>query len=197
MELGKLFRAEELNVQGYSISEMRKKAVTGESLKDKADFDIDQQYLADIIDNKGKVYAYYDKQKKVVAIYPCPRKGDEISCDRRSVSSTLEEDIIAKFDDQIRFLVAQRASYDTKYKASFLGEDLPKLNQKSEGYNWGMAIVFAMLYSTVFCSAMKGPAGIGVGICLGFCMGLCFTSHKYYYGDTPEVPESKDKAKSE
>ena len=193
MELGKLFNAEELNVPGYSISEIRKKVATSDAFKNKTDFDIDQDHLADVIGNKGKVYAYYNKQRQVVAVYSCPRQGDVISCDKRYVSSSLEEDLIAKLDEQVRFLVAQRASYDTKYKASFLGEDIPKLNQKSGGYNWSMAIVFAILYSTVFCVALKQPAGIGVGICLGFCMGLCFTSHKYYYGDTPNDPKSEDK----
>ena len=198
MELGKQFTAEELNVPGYSIKEVRTKLATSEAFKQKADFDIDQQYLADTLSNKGNVYAYTDKTKRIVAVYACPRNGDVYSCDKRYVSSSLDEETIAKFDEQVYFLVAQRVSYDTKNKGIFLGEDMYALKQKSGGFNWSMAIVFALLYSVVFYSALHGPAGIGIGFCLGLCMGLCLTSHKYYYSDgTEQKEDTKEDSKTD
>ena len=198
MEPNKEFTAEELNVQGYSIKEVRTKLATSEEFKQKADFDIDQQYLADTLNNKGNVYAYCDKAKNIVAVYVCPKNGNEYSCDKRYVSSALDEETIAKFDDQVYFLVAQRVSYDTKNKGTFLGEDMYALKQKSGGFNWSMAIVFALLYSVVFYSALQGPSGIGIGICLGLCMGLCLTSHKYYYSDGTEASgDNKENTKTD
>ena len=111
-----------------------------------------------------------------------------------ALSDSIKEDpVVAKMDEQVKFLLAQKASYNTNCKAIFLGEKLPKLKQKSGGFNIAMAIVFGMLYSTVFWQVMGGPSGIGVGICLGVCMGFCFAEHSYYY-EGPKEEDNKEES---
>lgn len=189
MELNKEFKAESLNVEGYPIIEVGKGKAQSEKFKAQADFDFDPARLVEALNNKGHVYAFLDKEKKVKAIYITVRKnGEDYSCEERLLSPSVTDDkLIEKFDEEIKFLVAQRASYG-KGKAYFLGEEIPHLKQKSEGFNFSMAIVFALLYSVAFWQVFHGPTGIGIGICFGICMGLCFAKHSYLY----EGPKEED-----
>ncbi|MBO4579812.1 MAG: hypothetical protein J5715_06640 [Clostridiales bacterium] len=190
MELNKEFKAEELNVEGYPIIEVGKGKAQSEKFKAQTDFDFDPASLVDALNSKGHVYAYLDKEKKVKAIYITVRKdGEDFSCEERLLSDSIADDpVVGKMDEQVKFLVAQRATYYSKGRGYFLGEELPHLKQKSEGFNFSMAIVFALLYSVVFWQVFHGPTGIGIGICFGICMGLCFAKHSYLY----EGPKEED-----
>ena len=92
-------------------------------------------------------------------------------------------------DQQVVFLMAQRASYYKDGKASFRGTKAPKLISKTGPYNWYWAIVFAILYSVVFLTTLKNPMGVFAGIMMGLAMGSCFRSASYEY----EKEESSDK----
>ena len=187
MELNKHFSAEELNVEGYPIIEVGKRKAQSEKFKARADFDFDPSRLVEALNKKGHVYAYLDKEKKVKAIYITSKSGEDFSCEERLVSPSIAEDpVLEKMDEQVRFLVAERATYYTKGRSFFLGKALPVLKKKSEGINWGMAVVFAILYSTCFWQPMHGAGAVPFGICMGFCMGLCFAKHSYYYEAHPE-----------
>ena len=111
------------------------------------------------------------------------------SCTERLLSDSIADDpAVEKMDEFVKFLVARRASYYKTGKGCFMGEELPELKQKSEGFNVAMAIVFAIIYSMIFSQAMDGPSGIGVGISLGVCMGFCFAKHSYIY----EAPKEEE-----
>ena len=69
----------------------------------------------------------------------------------------------------------------TMEEAIFKGVDLPKLSSKTGKYNWLMGLAMCLSFGTMFCVAMKTPAGIGVGIAMGIAMGLCFTESFYFY----------------
>lgn len=187
MELNKHFSAEELNVEGYPIIEVGRGKAVSEKFRSKADFDFDPARLTDAISRKGHVYVYLDKEKKVKAIYTTAKSGEDFSCEERLVSPSIAEDpVLEKMDEQVRFLVAERASYYTKGRGFFLGEAIPVLKKKSEGINWGMAVVFGILYSTCFWQPMNGAVSIPFGISMGICMGMCFAKHTYHYEALPE-----------
>ena len=182
MELNKHFRAEDLNIADYPIIEVGRKKAVSEKFRSKADFDIDPARLTDAISRKGLVYAYLDKDKNVKAVYITTKSGEDFICEERLLSPSIEDPgLVEKMDEEVRFLLAERASYYSKGRCYFLGDDVPALKKKSEGINWGMAVVFAILYTTCFWNPFKGAAAVSFGICMGICMGLCFAKHTYYY----------------
>jgi len=190
MELNKHFTAEELNITDYPIIEVGRKKAASEKFRSKADFDIDPARLTDAISRKGHVYAYLDKRKNVKAVYITAKSGEDFSCEERLLSPSIEDaDLVEKMDEQVRFLLAERATYYSKGKSYFLGNALPVLKKKSEGINWGMAVVFAILYTTCFWNPFKGAAAVSFGICMGICMGLCFAKHTYYYEECSDKRE--------
>ncbi len=190
MERNKHFTAEELNITDYPIIEVGRKKAASEKFRSKADFDIDPARLTDAISRKGHVYAYLDKDKNVKAVYITTKSGEDFSCEERLLSPSIEDaDLVEKMDKQVRFLLAERATYYTKGKSYFLGNALPVLKKKSEGINWGMAIVFTILYTTCFWNPFKGAAAVSFGICMGISMGLCFAKHTYYYEECSDKRE--------
>ena len=178
--INKEFKTEELNIKGYDISSISKARALNENFKASCKFDFDPQHLADVIGNKGKVYTYRTKGG-IVALYVVSREGNTYTCNETYHASDLSEDIIEKMDKQVAFLVAQSASVSKDGKAIFKGVDLPKLSSKTGKYNWLMGLAMCLSFGTMFCVAMKTPAGIGVGIAMGIAMGLCFTESFYFY----------------
>ncbi|MBR5181823.1 MAG: hypothetical protein IKW88_06185 [Clostridiales bacterium] len=190
MELNKEFKAESLNVEGYSIIEVGKGKALSENFRSMADFEFDPSRLVEALSSKGHVYAYIGKDKKVRAIYITTRNGETFSCEERLLSPSVADDpVVGKMDEQVMFLLAERATYYTKGKVYFLGEELPGLKKKSEGFNFVMFVLFSMLYSAMFWQVFHGPVGICIGISMGISMGLCMAKHRYFY----EINNQKEK----
>ncbi|MBR3082422.1 MAG: hypothetical protein IKH06_06155 [Clostridiales bacterium] len=182
MELNKEFKEDSLNIEGYSIKEVGKGNAVSDKFRAQTDFVFDPDRLIEALNNKGHVYAYVDKAKKVRAIYITVKKGECFSCEERLLSPSIANGpVVEKMDEQVRLLVADRATYYTKGRAFFLGEEMPKLKKKSEGFNFIMAVIFTFLYSMMFWQVFHGPVGIGIGVCMGISMGLCLAKHSYYY----------------
>lgn len=185
----KPFSVEGLNVQGYSIIDISKRQVKKGKLLSTVDFQADADHLLEVLQNSGKVYGY-TRKGILKALYVVTADGHQYSCDEIYCSSDLSgEPVTDLMDQQVVFLMAQRASYYKDGKAFFRGNKVPKLTSKTGPYNWYWAIVFAILYGVVFSTTLKSPIGIFAGIMMGLAMGSCFRSTSYEY----EKEESSDK----
>ena len=185
MEFNKEFKEDSLNIEGYSIIEVGRGKVKSDKFRSQTDFEFDPDRLIDVLNNKGHIYAYVDKAKKVRSIYVTTKSGETFSCEERMISPSIVNDpVVERMDEQVRFLVAERATYYTKGKAFFLGEEIPKLKKKSEGFDFVMFLIFTVLYSMMFWQVFHGPVGICIGFCMGISMGLCLAKHSYYYEKT-------------
>ena len=175
------FTAEGLNVQGYSIIDISKRRVKNGKLFANMDFVVDVNHLAEVLENKGKLYGY-TRKGVLKALYVVNRSGHTLSCDEVYFSPDLNGlPVTNLMDQQVIFLMAQNASYHADGSAVFQGTVIPKLTIETGAYNWYMALCFALLYSVVFMETLSSPAGIFAGIAMGAAMGFCFRSSKYKY----------------
>ena len=175
------FKSGELNIEGYSVSEVGKKKAASEKFRERADFDFDPQVLTDALKTGGKVFSYSNKGR-VKAIYITTREDKNIfSLTKVYRSADITKEISDKMDRETAFLLSSRASYYTDGKAYFLGEQLPRLKQKSGKFSWSMAIVFMLIYAPMFSIPSGNAIGIFPGVLMGLAMGFCFKDTKYYY----------------
>lgn len=188
---GKPFKAEALNIQGYSINEAGKFTVKREKFKNSLDVKVEIGQLLNALALKGKVYTY-TKKGRIKAVYIVRRNEDNFSCDEIYYAKDIENEPITNLmDQQVAFLVAQRASYSEKGTATFRKEPMPQLTQLFGKYNWGMALCFTMLMSTGFVLGSGTLVSILPGIGFGFAMGLCFRESWYQYIlPETEVPQA-------
>lgn len=185
------FSTEGLNVQGFSIIEVSKGKVKKGKLLATADFTVDAEHLLKVLENSGKVYGY-TRKGALKALYVVTADGHLYSCDEVYYSSEIEgEPVTDLMNQQVVFLMAQRASYHQDGSAVFQGTKVPKLTSKQGPYSWYWAITFAILYGTTFTITLKSPAGIFVGFMMGLAMGFCFRSSKYEYVKDPEGVENE------
>lgn len=175
------FSAEGLNVQGFSIIDLSKGKVKKGKIFSGADFKVDADHLLKVLENRGKVYGY-TRKGALEALYVVTADGHLYSCDEVYYSSEIaEEPVTELMDQQVVFLMAQRASWHKDGSAVFQGTKVPKLTAKMGPYSWYWAVTFAIIYSVSFATTLRSPAGIMVGIMLGISMGFCFRSTKYEY----------------
>lgn len=185
------FSTEGLNVQGFSIIEVGKGKLKKRKLLSTADFTVDAEKLLKVLENSGKVYGY-TRKGALKALYVVTADGHRYSCDEVYFSSEIEgEPVTDLMNQQVVFLMAQRASYHQDGSAVFQGAKVPKLTTKQGPYNWYWAVTFGLLYGVVFCTSLKSPAGIFVGFMFGLAMGFCFRSNKYEYVKDPEDGEKE------
>ena len=185
------FSTEGLNVQGFSIIEVSKGKVKKGKLLSTADFSVDAEHLLKVLENSGKVYGY-TRKGALKALYVVTADGHLYSSDEVYYSSEIEgEPVTDLMNQQVVFLMAQRASYHQDGSAVFQGTKVPKLTSKQGPYSWYWAITFAILYGTTFTITLKSPAGIFVGFMMGLAMGFCFRSSKYEYVKDPEDVENE------
>ncbi len=185
------FSTEGLNVQGFSIIEVSKGKVKKGKLLSTADFSVDAEHILKVLENSGKVYGY-TRKGALKALYVVTADGHLYSCDEVYYSSEIEgEPVTDLMNQQVVFLMAQRASYHQDGSAVFQGTKVPKLTSKQGPYSWYWAISFAILYGTTFTITLKSPAGIFVGFMMGLAMGFCFRSSKYEYVKDPEGVENE------
>ena len=185
------FSTEGLNVQGFSIIEVSKGKVKKGKLLSTADFSVDAEHILKALENSGKVYGY-TRKGALKALYVVTADGHLYSCDEVYFSSEIEgEPVTDLMNQQVVFLMAQRASYHQDGSAVFQGTKVPKLTSKQGPYSWYWAITFAILYGTTFTITLKSPAGIFVGFMMGLAMGFCFRSSKYEYVKDPEDVENE------
>ena len=185
------FSTEGLNVQGFSIIEVSKGKVKKGKLLSTADFSVDAEHILKALENSGKVYGY-TRKGALKALYVVTADGHRYSCDEVYFSSEIEgEPVTDLMNQQVVFLMAQRASYHQDGSAVFQGTKVPKLTSKQGPYSWYWAITFAILYGTTFTITLKSPAGIFVGFMMGLAMGFCFRSSKYEYVKDPEGVENE------
>ncbi|HBZ78009.1 MAG TPA: hypothetical protein DEO39_04815 [Clostridiales bacterium] len=185
------FSTEGLNVQGFSIIEVSKGKLKKGKLLSTADFTVDAEKLLKVLENSGKVYGY-TRKGALKALYVVTADGHRYSCDEVYFSSEIEgEPVTDLMNQQVVFLMAQRASYHKDGSAIFQGTKVPKLTTKQGTYNWYWAVTFALLYGVVFCTTLKSPAGIFAGAMMGLAMGFCFRSNKYEYVKDPEDGEKE------
>ena len=177
----KPFSAEGLNVQGYSIIEIGKGKVKKGKIFEGSEIQVDAGHLLEVLEKDGKVYGY-TKKGVLKALYVLKAEKHDYSCEEVYFASDVEgEPVTGLMDQQVVFLMAQRASYYKDGSAVFHGQKVPKLVQKAGAYSWYWAAVFGILYSVAFTSVLKNPGGIAVGMMLGVAMGNCFRSTKYEY----------------
>ena len=185
------FSTEGLNVQGFSIIEVSKGKVKKGKFLATADFTVDAEKLLKVLENSGKVYGY-TRKGALKALYVVTADGHLYSSDEVYYSSEIEgEPVTDLMNQQVVFLMAQRASYHQDGSAVFQGAKVPKLTSKQGPYSWYWAITFAILYGTTFTITLKSPAGIFVGFMMGLAMGFCFRSSKYEYVKDPEDVENE------
>lgn len=185
------FSTEGLNVQGFSIIEVSKGKVKKGKLLATSDFTVDAEHILKVLENSGKVYGY-TRKGALKALYVVTADGHLYSCDEVYFSSEIEgEPVTDLMNQQVVFLMAQRASYHQDGSAVFQGTKVPKLTSKQGPYSWYWAITFAILYGTTFTITLKSPAGIFVGFMMGLAMGFCFRSSKYEYVKDPEGVENE------
>ena len=185
------FSTEGLNVQGFSIIEVSKGKVKKGKLLATSDFTVDAEHILKVLENSGKVYGY-TRKGALKALYVVTADGHLYSCDEVYFSSEIEgEPVTDLMNQQVVFLMAQRASYHQDGSAVFQGAKVPKLTSKQGPYSWYWAITFAILYGTTFTITLKSPAGIFVGFMMGLAMGFCFRSSKYEYVKDPEDVENE------
>lgn len=179
---GKEFSSSSLNVQGYSIIEVSKSKASDEKFKNRCKFFFTPDHLVNAVENKGKVYAYMRKGE-VKALYVINNSSGKLICEEYYYSDDIAGEPIADLMDcQVAFLMADRIRYMKEEAAAvFKGTVLPKLIRKSGGYNWGFAIIFSMLYSTMFSQGFKNTALAFSGIGFGIAMGACFAIPKYNF----------------
>ena len=187
---GKEFDSNGLNIQNYSLIEVSKSRAMSEKFKSGAGFDFDPEHLAEVISNKGKVYAYM-KKGSVDALYVVRKNDDDLICDECYYSPEISgEPVTDLMDQQVAFLIAERVRYTNGAKAFFRDLELPKLIRKSGAYNWGMAISFALLYSVMFTTSLHRPLGVFPGLCMGLAMGFCFQKATYHYETDAETAKA-------
>ena len=185
----KAFTAEGLNVQGYSIHELTRVTAKKEAFAEKCDFPIDAALLVSVIENKGKVY-FYKKNKRVKALYISRKTENCISCEEAFYSPEIEnEPITDLMDQQVAFLLAQRASWSADRIAVFMGTTMPKLVSRQGKYNWTLAICYAVLMGLAFSNSPNTVAGVLMGVVFGFLMGFIFREHWYEYEAVRNAPE--------
>ena len=177
----KPFRAESLNIQGYSIVEISKRKIQKGKIFSNMDFVVDANHLLEVLENKGKIYGY-TKKGTLRALYVVTREEHRFSCDEVFYSPEINgEPVTNLMDQQVVFLMAQSASYHEDGCAVFQGTVAPKLIQKTGPYNWFWAVFFAALYSFVFTNSFSDATGILMGIMMGISMGFCFRTQTYAY----------------
>lgn len=190
----KEFKAEELNIQGYDISKVSKAKVLNEDFKAACKFDFDAQHVADIIENKGTVYAYKHKGE-FLALFAISRDGSTFTCNDCYYASELNGDLIEKMDQQVAYIVANDARGQKDGRAIFKGVELPKLTSKSGQFSWLMGLAMTMCFGMMFWFALKNPAGIAIGLCMGVAMGFGFAGTIYSYeGAVTEAPKTEEAA---
>ena len=192
----KKFKAEALNVQGYSISEVSKGKAKKQSFREKLDVDCDMDMIRNVLENKGRVYAY-TRSSRVKALFVSRADGHTYSCNEIFLADDLKDDpIVNLMEAQVAFLIAQRASMYSDGKALFMDTVMPKLVVKSGKYNWLMALVFSVTMSLVYSRCFQKPQFIPLGFVIGMAIGLCFQEHWYEYEGVSEET-SEDTSASE
>ena len=181
------FKAEALNVQGYDIVSVGKRNAQSVKFKEKTDLDFDPAILVDAISSKGDVYAF--KKKGIVkALYAVRKDETSYRCSEIIYAPDIDgNSITGLMDQQVAFLMAQKASY-LKIKALFRDTEMPPLKQNSNGYNWSMGVCFALIYAMLFSNGFSSISGMMIGASIGICMGFCFTEYTYHYEGYEDAP---------
>ena len=126
----KKFKAEALNVQGYSISEVSKGKAKKQSFREKLDVDCDMDMIRNVLENKGRVYAY-TRSSRVKALFVSRADGHTYSCNEIFLADDLKDDpIVNLMEAQVAFLIAQRASMYSDGKALFMDTVISEIFRK-------------------------------------------------------------------
>ena len=183
----KEFKAEALNVQGYEIHQVSLRKAKKEKFTAKLDVKVDMQKVLSALENKGYVYTY-TKKGRIKAVYISRKEGETISCNEIYVEEGLEnEPIVNLMDQQVAFLLAQRASAYKNGVAVFRGQTMPKLAVRAGKYNWAMGMLMSIMFLAAYTRGFQDWRGAGLAILMGFLMGLCFTEHFYVYEASVET----------
>lgn len=192
----KKFKAEALNVQGYSIVQVTKSKAKKQSFRDKLDVVCDMDEVVKALENKGYVYAY-TRSSRVKALFISRKDGHTFSCNEAFIAEEIkDEPVVNLMEAQVAFLLAQRASGYSDGKAIFMDTEMPKLVVKSGKFNWPIALTFSITMSLIYSTCFQKPQFIPLGVALGMSIGLCFQEHWYEYEGVSE-DTSKDTSSAE
>ena len=186
----KQFQAEALNVQGYKLIQISTGKAKKQSFRDKLDIDCDMDMVAEVLENKGRAFAYV-RSSRVKALFLSRADGHTYSCNEIFLADEIkDEPIVNLMETQVAFLLAQRASMYSDGKALFMDTLMPKLVVKTGKYNWVMAIFLCLCMAAVYSHGFQDIKGIIAGILIGAAVNFCFTRSWYEYeGVSDTLPQ--------
>ena len=183
----KEFKAEALNVQGYEIHQVSLRKAKKEKFSERLDVKVDMQKVLSALENKGYVYTY-TKKGRIKAVYVSRKEGETFSCNDIYIEEAIEnEPVVNLMDQQVAFLLAQRASAYKNGVAVFREQTMPKMAVRSGKYNWSMCVLMSILFLGVYTRGFQDWRGAGLAVLMGFLIGFCFTEHFYVYEASVET----------
>lgn len=175
------FLESDIAVEGYDINSVSKKKLSDEKFRSRCDFAPDWDNIVSLMDGKATVYSFKNT-KRVKALYIVRKEEDRVVCDRLGMSTDVPEDMKEAIDKYMTFLTSKSAINEQKKIAIFDGFRVPALKSKTK-FNWGLFLLWVMVFGGAMGISLKNPGFIGCGIPLAFCI-----SYKTYYKyDDPDT----------
>ena len=175
------FLESDIAVAGYNINSVSKKKLSDENFRAKCDLATDWDNIVSLMDGKADVYSFTNN-KRVKALYIVRKEEDRVVCERLGMGTDIPEDKKEALDKYMTFLTSKSAINEQKKIAIFDGFRVPALKTKTK-FNWGLFLLWVMVFGGAMGISLKNPAFIGCGIPLAFCI-----SYKTYYKyDDPDT----------